>query len=178
MQLGLQSRYALALVGLTVSLVVLLGGALLLRLGSIAWDKLASIELASAAWETVLDLDPGQVEAYTHLEVMFQASDEREKLDELLCWALDKSPWANALKAPRRRAELFVRLAGLREARGADADAYRAWLLLGELDPNHLEARRYFQARADTPEGAQDLFRLLERGLDEGARRPTPRGRA
>ncbi len=138
---------------------------LLLELGGVAWERLTSLELAAAAWQAVLDQDPANLRAYTSLEGIFTTSDAQDSLDELLCWALDKAPWASIAEDPRRRAALFVRLAQQRQNRGAESEAYRAWLLLGELDPNHADARAYFEARADTPEGAQDLFRLLERGL-------------
>ncbi len=138
---------------------------LLLRLGAVAWDKLKSMELAEAAWETVLELEPGQLRAFTSMEGMYRAAGAEDKTDDLICWALDKAPWASASAAPQRRGELFVRLASTRQARGAEADAYRAWLLLGEHDPNHAEVKAFFEARSDSPEGALDLFRLLERGM-------------
>lgn len=138
---------------------------LLLRLGVVAWRELDALDVASAAWQALLEVEPGHLRAYASLEAMFQAVGDEDAYDALLCWALDSAPWAHPSASLERRASLLVRLARRREARGAFKEGYQAWLLLGELNPNHPDARAWFEAHADTPEGAQDLFRLLERGL-------------
>lgn len=141
---------------------------MLLRLGHVGMMRLGDHSLAFEAWQSALEEAPTALRSFLCMEALYRASEEftaQEGLDQLMDWALDAAPWASAELAPERRATMMARQAQRLEARGEQRGALELWLRLGELSPNDPRALAWFEGRAQSPEGAQDLFRLLERGV-------------
>lgn len=131
-------------------------------------DRLERRDEAAAALRSLLDLDPTFVPA---IEELIAVSEAREDLPSL-CFALERQ--LAVTRAPRERADLAARLAGLYEDAlqdpGKATVALRAWASADPEDPEPLRRLRpHLEREAQWAELLAILDRLAERERSEQA---------
>ncbi len=134
------------------------------RLGTLQREKLANLDAAIEAFRGVLDESPGDVDAMSALEAIYEGRSAWEDLREVLERRLD------AAETPAQRAAARVRLARLMEksfGKGAEAIA-QIEEILGE-DPSNVEALDELERLLLAHGRLQEVAALLGRRADDAA---------